>query len=359
MNISSSILVKRTISVVCLLVPLTFLPATAADTGSKNELVLLNWSEYMDPELIERFEIQFNAKVTEVFFESDDARDDIMVATDASGYDIAVVNGVSITSYKKAGWLESINREKVPNIKHIFPRMQNAFPDSGQYAVPFFFGTVGIAYRSDLVKKPPNDWMDIFRPNKSLHGKIAMTSDVRDMFGAALKGLGYSVNSSDPDENRQAADLLIQQKPFVKTYNYLTLDENSALVKGDVVMALFYNGDALMIAEHNESIKFIMPDQGGNLWIDYLTVMKNAPNKELAWKFINFLNEPENAAQLAEFVFYATPNSEAEKLLSRELLHDPVVYPATEIIEKSEFDGTIPAKIQKMRNSAMSGLLQK
>jgi spermidine/putrescine transport system substrate-binding protein len=330
----------------------------AIDAGKTNELVLLNWSEYMDPELIAKFEKQYNAEVTEVYFESDDARDDMMVATDASGYDIAVVNGITLTSYAKAGWIQPIKKEKIPNLKHIIPQMRDVFPDSREYAVPFFFGTVGIAYRSDLVKKTPTSWMDIFKPEAYLHGKIGMSSDVRDTFGAALKALGYSVNSADLIENRQAGELLVHQKPFVKTYNYLTLDADSALVSGDIYMALFYNGDALMVAEHNDAIEFLVPDEGGNLWIDYLAVMKKAPNSELAWKFMNFLNEPENAAQLAEFVHYATPNKSAEKLLPSERLDHPVLYPSAEIIDKSEFDGVIPARIQKIRNATISGLLQ-
>src|SRR3990172_7862723 len=225
-----------------------------------------------------------------------------------------------------------------------------AFPGINGYAVPYFWGTLGIAYRADLVDKAPTSWMDIFQPAQYLYRKIEMVESSRDALGMALKALGYSANSANPMEIKQAEQLLLTQKPYVKTYNYSALTEKSALVSGDVIAAMLYSGDALTVQEFEKNIRYVVPKEGGNLWVDYLVVLDSSKNKELAMAFINFLNEPENAAQLAEFVHYATPNKAAEKLLPDEFLKDSTIYPSAEIIAKSEFYTPLPARITKQRN---------
>jgi spermidine/putrescine transport system substrate-binding protein len=321
-------------------------------------LVILNWSEYLDPELIEKFEGEFNAKVSEVYFESDDLRDDMMLETDCVGYDLILVSGIALDSYRKRGWLAPLEKDKLANIKYIDPHWLNAFPASEGYAVPYFWGTLGIAYRKDLVEHPPTSWMDILKPADYLRQKITMVESSRDLFAAALKALGYSVNATDPAEIAAAEQLLLVQKPYVRTYNYLALTDTSALVTGEAAAAMLYNGDALMVQEHNENIDYVLPTEGGNIWVDYLTVAENSRNKDLAWAFINFLNDPENAAQLAQFVYYATPNTAAEKLLPAEFLSNPVIYPSKEALRNSEFYTPLPPRALKKRNIAYTRITQ-
>ena len=324
----------------------------------KRELVILNWSEYIDPELVKRFEQRHDVKISEIYYDSGAARDDLMVSTDGAGIDIVVVNGIAVDQYQRAGWLTPMDERQVPNLRHILPRMRAAYPSTEDYAVPYFYGDVGIAYRKDLVKQPPTSWMDLFRPQEYLRGKISMTADVRDVFGPALKALGYSLNTTDPKEHADAAKLLREQKPYVKAYHYLTLDEESAIVTGDIAMALFYSGDAIMVSQYNDNIDYVAPIEGSYIWIDYLAVTERSANKPLAFDFINFLNEPKNAAQLAEYVYYATPNMAAKRLLSSDLLNNKIVYPPEENVSRSEFYRELPARVVKMRNTTMSELIQ-
>lgn len=335
-------------------------PTLAAENAlpsPKRTLTLLNWSEYLDLELITRFEQDHNAKVKEIYFESDDLRDDMLLESDGRGYDLAVISGPSIDAYQRRNWLAPLDKAQIPNYKHINEHWVNAFPAAQGYAVPFFWGTAGIAYRSDLVTTPPTSWMDILRPDESMRGKIAMVESARDLMTVALKALGYSTNTTDPAEIKAAGKLLLEQKPYVKSYNYLALSEESALVSGDVVAALLYSGDALMVQEHNDNIEYVLPKEGGNIWIDYLVVLEHSRNRDLAYAFLNFMNEPENAAQQAEFVYYATPNSAAEKLLPAEFLEDPVIYPSAEALAKSEFHNPLPPRATKKRNLAISKVL--
>jgi spermidine/putrescine transport system substrate-binding protein len=334
------------------------LPPAGAAPPPPRTLVLLNWSEYLDPELVEKFETSFNAKVSEVYYGSDDQRDEMMLETDGAGYDLVLVNGISLDSYRKRGWLAPLDRAKIQNIAYLDPHWLNAFPASGGYAVPYFWGTMGIAYRKDLVERPPVSWMDLLKPAEYLRNRISMMEASRDLFAPALKALGYSVNTANPHEIAAAGNLLLAQKPYVRTYSYLSLTDESALVSGDVIAAVLYSGDALMVQQHNANIEYVLPMEGSNIWVDYLTVMESSKNKDLAWAFINFLNEPENAARLAQFVYYATPNQAAEKLLPAEFLANPVIYPGKGALDKSEFYTPLPPRALKQRNVITTGIMQ-
>lgn len=333
--------------------------SSAFGQSASHELVFLNWSGYLDPGLVAKFEQRHNIKLREVYFESDDLRDEILVETDGMGYDLAIVNGAMLETYRKRGWLATATVKQIPNLKYVDDYWINAFEGARNHAIPYFWGTLGIGYRADLVDSRPKSWMDLFRPAEQLRGKIVMLNSQRDALGMALKALGYSANSTDSHQIREAAELLIAQKPYVYTYAYLVLDENSALVKGDVAMAMIFNGDALMLQEHHDQIQYAVPGEGGNIWTDYLVVLQGSKNKKIAYAFIDFLNQPQHAAQLAEFVYYATPNKAAEKLLPSEFLKNPVIYPSEEVLSRSEVYRPLPPRSIRTRNTHFGRVTQR
>ncbi len=341
-----------------LLLGLSLLLPQAPAKAATQELVLLNWADYMDPELIAKFEKKHGIKVKQIYFEHDEARDDILVEADGKGYDLAIVNGGNMSTYRARGWLAPLSEAEIPNLKHMNQRWASAFQAAEGYAVPFFWGTLGIGYRADLVPEPITSWQQLFQPAEPLRGRIGMIGDPFDLLGMALKALGYSANSADRRELAEAERLLHDQKPYVKTYRYVSLTEESSLVTGEVAASMMYSGDALMVAEHHDEIVYVVPKEGGNIWIDYLVVMASSPRKEAAKTFINFLNEPENAAQLAEFVYYATPNLAAERLLPREFLEDPTIYPSESVLARSEFYADLPPRAEKRRNTIFSGVVR-
>lgn len=325
----------------------TIASAENASPSSARELIILNWSDYLDPELIEEFEQEFNVNIKEVYFENDEARDRLMLQSDGQGYDIAIVDGTTLTSYQQRGWLASIDERDVPNLQHIDKRWLAAHPSANGHAVPYFWGTIGIAYRSDLVSDEITSWQQILSPAEELRGRIVMVDDNRDLLSPALITLGGSPNSSDPQDLEAASVLLQEQRPYVREYGYVSLGEESELVTGDVWVAMMYSGDALVVQEHNESIEYVVPEEGTVLWVDYLAVLNASSKKALAKQFINFLNEPGNAARQAEYVYYPTPNKAAEALLPAEFLEDELIYPPQERIEKSEFYRVLPAPITR------------
>lgn len=199
--------------------------------------------------------------------------------------------------------------------------------------------------------------MDLLQPIKELHGKVSMIGDSADMIGTALKAMGYSLNSTDAQELKEAEALLQAQAPAVKTYRYLSLNEDSALLTGEVVMSMMYNGDALMLQEYSDNIAFVLPEEGGNIWADYLSVLSSSSKKAEAKRFINFLNEPEIAARLAQHVYYATPNRTAEALLPASFKDNPVIYPSGEALENSEPYRRLPPRTQKNRAAIFSRIV--
>jgi spermidine/putrescine transport system substrate-binding protein len=241
---------------------------------------------------------------------------------------------------------------------HIDADWQNAFAAARGYAVPYFWGTLGIGYRTDLVPEKIVSWKQFYRPSERLRGKLGMIKSSRDVIGMALKALGYSANSSDPKQLAEAEQLLRAQKPYVGDYTYIDLDEKSELVTGKIVASMMYSGDALMVKEHHPEIVYVLPEEGGNLWVDYWTVMNRSQIRELAMAFINFLNQPKIAARLAEFVYYATPNKAAEKLMSEEFLQDPTIYPNRKQLEKSEFYTKLPPRASKKRNRIFNDIVR-
>ena len=343
----------RYIKIVLLLLPAFFyiinVAAEPQTTTTKQRLVILNWGEYIDPDLVEKFEQQHNAEVIGVDYYSNEVRDQLLLETEAKGYDLIVMGDLKIKSYKERGWITPLDKAKISNLKHIDQHWIDTVPEAEGYAVPYFWGTVGIAYRKDLVKEPITHWQQLFKPAPYLQGRISMNDDVRDIIGMALVSLGYSNSSIEPAQIDEAKHLLLAQKPHVKYYTVLEVDEDSELLSGDVIAGMVWSGDALMTREYNPDIVYVVPEEGSSVWIDYLTVSAKSKVKALA--FINFLNEPANAAQLAEYVHYASPNLAAEKLLPAEFLADPAIYPGKELILKSPPYKKLPPRIQNRYNT--------
>jgi len=185
-----------------------------------------------------------------------------------------------------------------------------------------------------------------------------MIKSSRDLFGMALKSLGYSINSNEPEHLLEAHAVLENQKPHVKTYDYISLAEESPLMTGDVWMTLMYNGDALMQQELNPDIEFVIPREGSYLWVDYFVIPKKPRQKELAEKFLNFLNEPEVAAQNAEFVHYATPNMSAQNHVSEGYRTNRTIHPAADILDQSETLKTLKPRAQKTLNGLFADIVE-
>ncbi len=332
--------------------------AEIADMPDRRHLVVLNWSEYLDPAVIAEFETKFNATVSEVYFESDQVRDKLMVQADGKGYDLVLVNGVAMQTYRQQGWLAPLDASAIPNLRHVDRRWVTAFDAAVGFGVPYFWGTLGLAYRSDLVSEPITSWKQLFTPAENLRGRVVMIKYGRDLVGAALMALGQSPNTSDPAHLADAEALLLASTPNVHSYSYVALTEESALVKGDIWATMMYSGDALVLQEFDENIVYVAPEEGAMLWVDYWAVLKSSSNKDLAMSFMNFINDPVIAARLAEYVYYPSPNRAAEKHLSEDFLSDDQIYPNAETLAQSTFYEEIPPHTSRRFAAIMANVVR-
>ncbi len=320
--------------------------------SAKTELVVLNWADYLEDSLILDFEKICDCSVRQIYFETDDHRDALLLANEGAEYDVIITNGLKIDAYSRRGWLAKKPANGLSHEFHIKPELRDAFKGAKEYAVPYFWGTMGIGYRKDLIKEPITSWNQLLSPSEEMKGKIRLIDSARDLIGAALKAHNYSLNSTVASEIEQAKSLLMKVKPYVDDFTYISQSEDSPLVTGEIVAAITFSGDTLMIQEHNENIEYVLPEEGGLIWMDHLTVSSRSDKKALAWSFIDFLNEPVNAAKNAEYVYYATPNEAAEKLLPESFLKHPVIYPEANNLKNSEYYKALPPRIGKKYSDA-------
>ena len=328
---------------------LVLLTASMAARATET-LKIYTWPEYIDPDVVVEFEEMFDARLEFAYFDSDQARDEELAMNTSHGFDLIMINNLQMDSYIRRGWLEPVNWNIVTNAKYIEDRWKSTNEGSAKYGLAYFWGTLGIAYRSDLYPDGFKNWIDLLEPQESLHQKVLMKNDIRELMAFALKSQGYSANSQNSAQIVQAAEILRKQKPTVLTYGYPTLNETSVMIDGTILAAAMYSGDVLMLQDLDDRIAYSLPTEGGLIWADYFTVAQSSQNKELAFKFLNFINEPKIAARQAEYVNYATPNMAAMDFVSQEYKDNPVIFPSKQELEKSEFILPLPPRTQKKIN---------
>jgi spermidine/putrescine transport system substrate-binding protein len=299
-----------------------------------NRLNFLNWSYYIADETIPEFEEEFGVRVRYDNFSSNDELLTKIKTGGRAGYDLIVPSDYMVEIMINLGLLHEINYDNIPNIVNIDPRFRNMpFDPEGRYSVPYQWGTAGIAVNTRFIEEEVTSWDILWDPKYA--GRIAMLDDMRSGMVPALKRLGFSVNTTDPDEINQARDLLIQQKPLVRAY---TSDTYIDLLKsGDVWLAYGWSGDIYQVARENPDVIYIIPEEGTYVWVDNLAIPKNAKNRFTAEIFINYLLRPEVSAEISNYTWYSSPNTAAKEFIEDHMLNDPGVYPSDEVLDRAEF----------------------
>jgi spermidine/putrescine transport system substrate-binding protein len=286
------------------------------------ELHLFIWTDYLDPSIKEDFEKEYGVKIVE---DNYDANEEMLpkVRAGNSGYDIVAPSDYAVQSLIKDDLIEPLDKSLLPNLANLNPDNINLYYDKDtKYSVPYFWGTTGIAYNKKFFSTPPDSWATLFDPAQleKIKGKFTMLDDPRESPGAALVYRGKSINDTDKTDLDAAQQLLVEQKPFVSAYD--SANVNLKLATEEIVAAHAWSGATAQAINGigdkpgNPNIAFVIPKEGGTIWQDNLTVLKESPNKYTAFVFINFLLRPDIAARNADYVLYLTPNKAAEALLS-------------------------------------------
>jgi spermidine/putrescine transport system substrate-binding protein len=247
-----------------------------------------------------------------------------------SGYDVVFVNDELMPAFVANGWLEKLDPSKLPLLKNVAPKFRGlAFDPKNEYSVPYMWGTTGIAYHKEKVSPAPDSWAALWDPK--LGNRTTMLGDPREVFAAAMWADGLSPLQTSIESVEKAAKKLLERKPLA--YNSAPKE---MLGSGDAWLSQCFNGDAVQAAE-KAPIGYVIPKEGGTLWLDNLCIAKGARSPDLAHQFINYILRPEVSAAISNKVFYANPNAEAEKLISKEVRENPFVYPSETDLKRCSF----------------------
>lgn len=288
------------------------------DLSGTNQVIVYNWGEYLDPEVITLFEKETGINVVYEEFETNE----IMypkVQSGAIAYDVVCPSDYMIQRMIENDLLAELNFDNIPNVKNIgqeYFKQSRQFDSENKYSVPYCWGTVGILYNKTMVDEPIDSWSVLW--DEKYKDNILMQDSVRDAFAVALKYKGHSLNSTDLDELEEAKELLIEQKPLVQAY---VIDQvRDKMIGNEAAIGVIYSGEAIYTQLENPNLEYVISKEGSNVWIDSWVIPKNAKHKENAEAFINFLCRPDIAKMNFDYITYSTPNTAA-----RELIEDPAI----------------------------------
>ncbi|PYV38935.1 MAG: hypothetical protein DMG06_24425 [Acidobacteria bacterium] len=308
-------------------------PRLSSGQEHRQTLNLFIWSAYLAPDTLKVFEQRFNARVQFDLYDSIEALLAKLLAGN-TGYDVVVPSDYAVHIAINRGLLSPIDKNKLPNFEqNLDPQFLNkSFDPGNRHSVPYIWGTTGIGYRKDFIQEPVGSWRILWK--EKYKNKIVMLDDMRENFGVALKMAGFSLNSRDVSEIQKAKKLLEQQKPLVRAYNSSNFQE--ILASGDAWLILGWNGQILKMARDNPNIGYCIPQEGTTLFIDNFCIPADAPHKELAHQFINYMLEPDTAAAIVNYTGYAVANRAAAPYIAKWLINNRALFPDSRDLEKCE-----------------------
>lgn len=307
--------------------------ATPQSKDPKTKLVMFNWGDYIDPELIKEFEEETGYRVIYETFDSNEAME-AKLKQGGTQYDITVPSEFMVEKLAKEKLLLPLDHSKIKGMTSLSSYLLDGeFDPKNRYSIPYFWGSFGILYNSkEIDGSKINSWEDLWNPE--FKNQLILSDGARETFGIALQTLGYSSNTTDEGELQEAYEKLVQLLPNVKA---ILTDEIKTYMKiNEANLAVAYSGDAGAVMAENPDVRYVIPDNQSNIWTDNLVIPKSSRNPEAAYAFINFMLEPGHAARNSLYVGYATPNEAGRKQLPKELTEDQGMYLPIEQISKME-----------------------
>lgn len=320
-------------------------------TEKSRELAVYNWGEYMDPEIVKQFEKETGIKVTYDEYETNESMYPI-ISKGAAKYDLVCPSDYMIQRMEKEGLLEEIDWDNVPNKKYVdkvYWNFASAYDEGNKYSVPYLWGTVGILYNKTMVDKKIDSWSVLW--DTEYQDNILMQKSVRDAFGVTLKYLGYSLNSKDEKQLEEAKQKLLEQKASGVVQAYVVDEVRDKMIAGEAAIGVIYSGEALTCQEENPDLEYVIPKEGGNLWMDSWVIPKGAENKENAEKFLNFLCRPENMKKNFDYITYSIPSTAGRDLIEEEEYRESeIAFPALDSLTNCEVFQYLGDDVDKMYN---------
>jgi spermidine/putrescine transport system substrate-binding protein len=341
------------------LLPLLASLLLATQALAKDEFHLYNWNNYIAPETIKRFEDFCKCEVVQTYY-SDNEELLAKLAAGAKGYDMLVPTSNAVDALIKGKQLKPIDKSQLANLKNIDPRYLNTpFDPGNKYSVPYAMSTTIIGYNDQKMKElglPTDTWAVIFEPKylEKVKGRVTVLDSPSELFAAAFKYLGYSANDVDEKHWKEAADIIKKAKPYWAAFNASSYIKE--LTVGNIWLVHGYSNDIFQAnldaqaAKRPFRILQGMPREGAVLAVDNMVIHKDAPRPDLAHKFMNFMLEGKNSAELTNLIGSGNPNLDAVKYIKPEILKNPAIFPDKAVAAKLEQLKELTAAQRRLRN---------
>ena len=322
--------------------------ALAMTTGlarADGELNVYNWGEYINPEVLKKFETDTGTKVNLDTYSSNEEML-AKVQAGATGYDIVFPSVHMHDIMSKLDLLHKTDINQYEGFKNIEPSFLRASSDpNGEYCLPYAWGSVGIMYNRDILGKDITGWRDLVATVKEKNLKFTLLDDMREVIGVGLILNGHSVNSTDPEELKQATQTIIEMKPYVAAFTYETRPMVEA---GDVAAGHFFVGAMIDVLREPKKLGYVIPEEGATMYQEDICVLKSAPNKENAIKFMQFYTQPEVAALNIAQQTNGTPNKPARSLTPDHIKNSEEINPPPAVMERLQIFVDLGEDIRKV-----------
>jgi len=316
----------------------------AAPANAEGQLNIYNWGEYINPEVLKKFETDTGIKVNLDTYASNDEML-AKVRTGDTGYDIVFPSVYMQDIMANLDLLEKTDINQYEGFKNIDPQFLKAKTDpKGEYCLPYAWGTVGIGYNRDVLGKDIKGWKDLIETVKAKNLKFALLDDMREVLGVGLILNGKSVNSTDPEDLKQAAQTIIDMKPYVAAFTY---ESRPMVAAGDIAAAHWFVGAMIDVFQNPKKLGYVIPEEGATMYQEDICVLKTAPNKENAKKFLEFYTQPEVAALNIAQQTNGTPNVPARALEPENIKNSQEINPPQDVMKRLQIFVDLGADIRK------------
>lgn len=321
-------------------------PKTAPKGELEDELVVYNWTNYLNEETIKAFEEEYGVTVRATDFYESNEELLAKIQGGAQGYDVVAPTGYMVEIMAGENLLLKLDRERLPNLANVHDQFLNLdFDPNNDFSVPKDWGTTGFMYLSDKITEDLMSWEDFYAAADEYSGKYTVLDGAVEVVGSQLKRLGYSWNTTNQEEVDAATEALVAFKPHVQAIT--STEYRELMSRADAWIALGWNGDAFYILEEQESTKYVIPSEGTEYWVDCWSVLADAPHPNLAHEFVNWILTPERQAVESNFTYYASAVSGAKELTDEAVRNDPAIYPPDEVTSKLEATAADPLILEQ------------
>lgn len=313
-----------------------------AQSDPSKTIVVYNWEDYIDPEVLEDFTEETGIKVDYQRFTTNE---DMWIKMTKGGtsYDVVFPSDYMIERMIAQDLLLTIDHSKLPDYDNLYDWMQNpGYDENNTYSIPYMWGTVGVLYNIDMTGEEITSWKQLW--DTKYVDQVCMMDSIRDTLGVTLKMLGYPINTREQAHLQDAKAALIEQKQSGVLLAYGVDDIKDKLINGECAIGLVWSGDAVYAMDYNESLRYSVPEEGSNVWLDGMVIPKTSKNPDGAMQFIAYMMRPDIAARNSEYIGYSTPSEAAMALMDESYQTLEAFNPPQEVIDRCEWFHDLPSE---------------